>query len=166
MWAAGQCTEEGLSGPVWAEGLVYGGRLQIGRGQNKQKTSSVSESDTGTRTSTPSTPLLRRRPCFLKFPQQGSVRVCCPHNPANSPALHARNTEIFKAPTLKRKVNSCSTAASKSFVFVLWRLVSPLTLLFSKLVAFSTYRISVRAAQLPLQQLTFAVRLLSKCQAR
>lgn len=138
-------------------GPVHGGRterLHLGRGphvrrppgdrrEKKRQRSSVMGSDIepdviagGTAPIMPhsSTPL-RRRPCFLKIPQQGSGRVYCPHNPANSPALHVPNTEIFKAPpTLKRRLNSCSITASESFAFVLGCVVSPLSLLSSKLV--------------------------------
>lgn len=142
--------EVGLSGPTWAEGLAYGGRLEIGREGGNQKTSSVSESDTGTHASTPP---LRRRPCFLKSPQQSLLPT---------QALHATNTEIFKASTLGR---NSELMQPQSPLCLLRRLVSPRTLLPSKLVALPTYRISGRAAALPPQQLTFAVRLLSKCQA-
>lgn len=81
-----------------------------------------------------STPPPRRRPCFLKFPQQGSGRVYCPHNPAKSPALRVPNTAAFKGPALKRKPSWCSITASESFAFELRRVVSPLSLPSSKLL--------------------------------
>lgn len=110
-------------------GPVHGGRterLHLGRGprvrrppgdrpeKEQKKTEKTKISSQGIRhgsrrshrwgdRSHHSTPPLRRRPCFLKIPQQGSGRVYCPHTPANSSALHVPNTEIFKGPDAEKK---------------------------------------------------------------
>lgn len=84
----------------------------------------------------PSTAPLRRRPCFfLKIPRQGSGGVYLPTRSCNQPCSSVfQALKYSKPPTLETKLNSCSTTASESSAFVGRRLVSPLSLLSSKLL--------------------------------
>lgn len=140
---SGHC---GMSGSGVGGGPVSGGRIErlhLGRGPRVRR--SPGDRPEKPPKKTPQTNFIilgigrsiifhssSEKPCFLKFPQQGSVEFAA-HTILQTALLSMLQTlKYSKPPTLKREVNSCSSAASKSFVFVLRRSASPPSLLFSK----------------------------------